>query len=133
MARVISAMTDEQRAELAARTPVLKLGGGMFTAHNQCMIAVQFPSATVCAGYRDWRAAGRAVRKGEHGQAIFVPAGGDKRIDPETGEEQTAGATFFIIGTVFDISQTDPIQANRESPRAGIVDAPEQTELALVA
>ena len=57
--------------------------------------------------YDAWRAAGRQVRKGEHGVkcVTFIPS---KKRDRETGEERVSRRPWAT--TVFHVSQTDPIQ-----------------------
>lgn len=116
IAKQISAMSEEQRQALAARCPVATIEGRTLSLHNQCMVATQLPSATVVGGFRQWITAGRAVRKGEHGLAIWVPIG------KKTGENQPvdnhlstseAERPGFILGTVFDISQTQEIETQQ--------------------
>lgn len=65
---------------------------------------------TVVAGFRQWIKAGRCVCKGEHGLTIWVPVGGKKAVRIEEqgsneSETQEDGVSF-VLGTVFDISQT---------------------------
>ena len=112
LTRKIAAMDDIQRAQLAATMPVITVAGHALSAHNACLIAMQCHSATVVGGFRQWIAAGRCVRKGESGMMILVPAA---RKDADTGEP---GKTFFVRGYVWDVSQTDVLQADssRENP-----------------
>lgn len=105
LSRKIAAMSEEQRNTLAATMPVVTVAGHALSVRNACMIAMQIPSATIVGGFRQWFAAGRCVKKGEHGFSILVPA---SKKDPETGE---AGKLFFVSGTVFDVSQTTEIGA----------------------
>ena len=55
------------------------------------------------AGFHDWRKAGRTVRKGAKGLAIYRPR---TRKDTETGEETRTG---YAVTYVFDVADTDPI------------------------
>lgn len=55
------------------------------------------------AGFHDWRKAGRTVRKGAKGLAIFRPR---TKKDADTGEETRTG---YAIAYVFDVADTDPI------------------------
>jgi antirestriction protein ArdC len=78
------------------------------------MIFMQNAEATICAGFNKWKAEGRMVRKGEKGIKIFAPT--KKKVRDENGnvvkdskgeDEEEAG---FIMVTVFDIAQTDPVE-----------------------
>ena len=93
-------------ADFAARFP-------SYSERNQTMIFMQNDEATICAGFNKWKEEGRAVRKGEKGIKIFAPT--KKKVRDENGnvvknekgeDEEEAG---FIMVTVFDIAQTDPV------------------------
>lgn len=71
---------------------------------NVCLILEQRPEATRVAGYRAWQRLGRQVKRGEQAIRIFVPMS-KKAENPETGEEERR--TFFGVGSVFDIAQTE--------------------------
>ena len=107
IARTISDMTPEQRGQLAARSSIVTIEGRTLSVFNQCLVATQCPSATVVGGFRQWIKAGRGVRKGEHGYALWVPL---KREAPADGQDGDADETRFILGTVFDVSQTQEIE-----------------------
>ena len=98
----IAEMPEDERAALAARIDPVTVEGRKLSLHNACMIAMQNPSATVVGGFRQWKAEGRQVRKGEHGIGIWVPRFAGKDAE-EAGEVEG-----FLFGTVFDISQTEP-------------------------
>ena len=106
IAKTISDLDAAQRASLAARSNIVTIEGRALSVFNQCFAATQNPTATVVGGFRQWLAAGRAVRKGEHGIAIWVPC---KRKDAD-GQEGEADETRFILGTVFDVSQTIEVE-----------------------
>ncbi len=55
------------------------------------------------AGFHDWRKAGRTVRKGSKGYAIYAPV---MRKDGDTGDETRTG---YTVRYVFDVADTDPI------------------------
>ena len=102
----IGRMSPDERAALAARMPAIAtIEGRALSPFNQCLLASQCPSATVVGGFRQWIKAGRAVRKGEHGFAIWVPTGQRKADDAEDSDK-----LGFILGTVFDVSQTQEIE-----------------------
>lgn len=124
LCKQISKMSDAQRAEMAARMAgVVTVEGRALSVFNTCMIYNQCETATMVGGYRQWRANGRQVRKGEHGLAIWIPVRAKKSDEdaeksPKSDEDDRPD---FILGTVFDISQTDEIAATE----------PAQTELSL--
>lgn len=72
---------------------------------NVSMILAQKPNATVVAGFNDWKNAGRSVRKGEKGIAIYAPL---MKKDEVNLEKDTFG---FRVVYVFDITQTDELTA----------------------
>jgi hypothetical protein len=115
LARKIGAMTQDERTALSARLPVITtIEGRALSMFNQCMLAVQCPSATLVGGFRQWINAGRVVRKGEHGAAIWVPMR-PRKADGEQAETTAEGdKPAFMLGTVFDVSQTDEIQTLAE-------------------
>ncbi len=118
LARQLSAMPAEQRAALAAKLPAIAtVEGRMLSPFNMCLIAAQCPSATIVGGFRQWIKAGRVVRKGEAGLSLWCPAGSRKAADD--GEE-VAGAdgVRFIMGCVFDVSQTEELQAKEPEVKA---------------
>lgn len=139
LAADVSSMPAEQRAALVNRA------GGIFTAEgrplsmvNSCLVLAQCPGASMVGGFSQWLKAGRCVRRGESGLAIWVPTGAKSKgaepaTEPEAGDnpaEVKAGRARFIMGTVFDVSQTDPVAA-RESSAESFIDA-EAGELAIV-
>lgn len=86
-----------------------------YSLNNVLLILAQRPTATAVAGFRQWQAKGRQVRKGEKSLKIFGYS--TKKItetDPETGEEVERRAARFPILSVFDISQTDPIDGETD-------------------
>jgi len=70
---------------------------------NVQMIISQNPEASVVAGYNAWKEAGRVVRKGEKGIAIFAPI---SKKNEETDKSDIYG---FRAVYVFDIKQTDEV------------------------
>jgi N-terminal domain of anti-restriction factor ArdC len=98
--------------ELEVAAVLARFGG--YSPRNAKLIAAQRPDATVVAGFREWLAQGRAVRKGEHGIKILAPsryaadAGEDE--SSETAGEASADHMRFVFVTVFDIAQTDALE-----------------------
>jgi hypothetical protein len=118
LANRVAEMTDDERAAL-----VLKLGaivtceGRALSVHNSCLVLTQLPTASMVGGFRQWKAHGRSVKRGEHGLMIWVPTARKTDAEPTAsavppaadaeqpeGEAKRAG---FVMGTVFDISQTE--------------------------
>src|SRR5215211_2508729 len=116
LAKRVAEMTDDERAALVAHVgAVVTCEGRALSVHNSCLVLTQLPTASMVGGFRQWKAHGRSVRKGEHGLMIWVPT---KAKDAEPTASATQSATDapaegeakragFIMGTVFDISQTE--------------------------
>lgn len=89
-----------------------------YSVRNQLLIGMQCPHASDVAGYVEWQDRGRQVRKGETGLLIFAPLTrravmeDGKVLDrkPEPGEETVTQMRGVRITSVFDISQTDPVE-----------------------
>lgn len=115
LAARVAAMSEDERATL-----VMKLGaivtceGHALSPFNSCLVLTQCPSASMVGGFHQWRTKGRKVKKGEHGLMIWIPtARKDKADDAAPVPEAEAGAkkekrAGFIMGTVFDVTQTEP-------------------------
>lgn len=130
----VAKMPELQRIELANKLGLVTCEGHALSLGNTMLIALQRPNATILGGFRQWIKHGRAVRKGEHGCMIWVPTGGRKNDTPLDGSASNSAVadgapesesdTRFIIGTVFDISQTEEIETSESQA--------EQAELATV-
>lgn len=112
----VAKMGADERASFAAQCPVVTIEGRMLSPFNQCMIALQDSSASVVGGFRQWIKAGRCVMKGERGLCIWVPIGG-KTTDAATGET-SIDRQGFMMGTIFDISQTQELEVSAETNEA---------------
>ena len=79
--------------------------GKGYSLTNTMLILLQAPYATVLGGFRQWKAAGRQVRKGERGILIWVPS-----VSRQEGEGEGEGPAevHFLTGYVFDVAQTEP-------------------------
>lgn len=112
LARRVAALSPEQRAAFAARSPVVTIEGHPLSIRNTASLCLQLGAhVSVVGGYQQWRRAGRQVRKGEHGGLILIPRTPKSAEGAEADQGEDAGHLYFIGGTVFDISQTDPISA----------------------
>ena len=88
-----------------------------YSINNLLLILSQRPDATRVAGYRTWQSVGRQVTKGQRGIRIF--GGRDVREtveDERTGEEKEERRVRFFPVSVFDISQTEPVDPEADDP-----------------
>lgn len=116
LAEKVSAMTDEERSAIVDRCgAVVSIERRALSINNTLLILTQLPTASVVAGFRQWLDAGRCVKKGERGLSLWIPTGrGEATEQPETdapadGTEPKKARARFVMGTVFDISQTCPL------------------------
>lgn len=113
----VASMPELDRIQLANKYGLRTVEGHELSLCNTVLIVMQNPTATVLGGFRQWIKQGRAVMKGQHGCMIWVPTGTKKADSPEAttptepinGESESD--TRFIIGTVFDIAQTQEIES----------------------
>jgi antirestriction protein ArdC len=78
-----------------------------YSARNAALIVAQLgEDVTALAGYRTWQRLGRQVRRGEKGAAIRRPV---TEADPDDPTRRTMRNVRG--GTVFDVGQTDPLEA----------------------
>jgi antirestriction protein ArdC len=114
LAQKIAAMSDAERAEFAARCPVvLTIDGRPISGKNAMLAAMQCQTVTIVGGFRQWLAAGRAVRQGEKGIYIFVPSSRKSEPGADAGAEGAADSgesIRFLMAAVFDVSQTDAVE-----------------------
>jgi hypothetical protein len=116
LAAQVAALSEDERAALVMKVgAIVTCEGRALSPFNSCLVLNQLPTASMVGGFRQWKNKGRSVKKGEHGLMIWVPTG--KGEDGETipVPETDAGAdgekpkrAGFIMGTVFDVSQTEP-------------------------
>ena len=109
-----AAMSKEERERWASDAGVVvTVAGHALSPRNTVLCYFQRSGVSMVGGFRQWLAAGRCVRKGEHGISILVPIGGGK-VETEDGDE-ISSQVHFIAGTVFDVSQTDAIPASEDT------------------
>ena len=97
-----------------------------YSIRNVMLIMSQRPNATAVAGFRAWQEKGRQVRKGEKAIKIFGYSSRKVTETDDQGTETEKKVPIFPILSVFDISQTDPIEGH---PLAGATTAPETPRL----
>ncbi len=103
----VSGLSEDERAEIAQRMPIVTCEGHAISGFNHCFLAMQTDKAiTIIGGFRQWERAGRTVSKGMKSAGyIYVPL---KKKDTE-GETQTPEKLRFRLVPVFDVSQTEEI------------------------
>lgn len=115
LAADIGRMSDEKRAELAARLPtVVNPDGHALSVRNTIVLSMQCgrDDLTMVAGFRQCIKAARVVKKGEHSIGMIMVPMALKRKDA-AGEPLEDGGTDlrFRYVPVFDISQTEELAA----------------------
>ena len=109
LAERVANMSEERRDEIAA-LGIRTIEGHELSMRNQGLVALQNPQASIVGGFRQWKNAGRSVRKGEHGYGIWVPMPTTTALDkPE--DDTDDDKPRFRIGYVFDVSQTEALEA----------------------
>jgi hypothetical protein len=112
LARQVASLNDDDRAALVAKVgAVVTVEGRALSAFNSCLVLTQLPTASMVGGFRQWKAHGRSVKKGAHGLMIWIPTKGKDDSTDKPAPEEADGLpkrSGFIMGTVFDISQTEP-------------------------
>ena len=105
----IKALTQEQKNKLLGKLNISNPEGHTLSGRNQLLLDRQaairdfITPFTVVAGFRQWKKAGRHVKKGEFGFLIAVPS----RKMNEVVEADFEGNLYFFFKTVFDVSQTE--------------------------
>jgi hypothetical protein len=124
LARRVAAMSEDERAALVMRFgAIVTVEGRALSVFNSVLVLSQCPGASLVGGFRQWEAHGRSVRKGAVGIAIWVPTGpraadsGGPADASHSGEPiadaGVDGRTRFVIGTVFDVTQTQESTGDR--------------------
>lgn len=111
--KTVAAMPETERIATVNRLGFVTCDGHSLSMGNQLLIALQLPGASVLGGFRQWLKHGRCVRKGEHGAMIWVPVGANRGAGESLAPEETAElgkGCGFIVGTVFDVGQTQEIE-----------------------
>ena len=100
-------LDEAQRAEIANEMNVINPEGHVLTEKNCAFLAFQSQiKFSVVAGFKQWLEHGRCVKKGQHGNFIFIPAM-TKVKKVENGKETVSEELDkFLLARVFDISQT---------------------------
>jgi len=108
----LAKMSEAEKAAFIEKCPIISTcEGRLLSGHNTMLIWAQLETATMVGGFHQWKAQGRAVKKGEHGLALWIPRAAtkaEKEANPRlTDSDEPQG---FFMGCVFDVSQTEEIQ-----------------------
>lgn len=121
----VAAMPELERVQLANKLGIVTCEGHELSLANTMLVALQNSQASIVGGFRQWIKHGRAVQKGQHGMMIWCPIRQGESAEPNTSNVDTAETDSkslkFIIGTVFDISQTQEIETSVVQPEAELV------------
>lgn len=108
---------EVDRIKATAHLGLVTCDGHSLSLCNSMLVVLQCPTATVLGGFRQWLKHGRAVKKGEHGAMVWIPTGQrkeqsvDASVQPVNGESEVT-RQGFIIGTLFDIGQTEEVRTS---------------------
>jgi hypothetical protein len=110
LADAAKALENDRPADIERAANIL----GKYSRRNVALILVQagergrdIPAAV--AGFHEWRTAGRIVRKGSKGYAIFAPIV-RKAVNSVSGDDD--GPRGFTVRYVFDVADTDALTDN---------------------
>ena len=105
MVKQVGQLSPEQKAEIAAKYPIVTCEGHEISGFNSCFLTMQTETPlTIIGGFKQWERAGRTVSKGmKTAGYIYVPM---KKKDAE-GETRTPEKLRFRLVPVFDVSQTE--------------------------
>ena len=128
------AMTEDAGVMAACEGMAERTG---YSLRNAALIVGQLPTAREVKSFKKWQGEGRQVRKGEKALYIFAPTkkrqdkekeGGEQteKAKPEQAERpaedakkgedgETPSRHSFVLVPVFDVSQTDPVEADADA------------------
>jgi hypothetical protein len=119
----IADMSDEQRAAMADKMgAVVTVEGHALSGTNTLLVLYQYSTPTIVGGFQQWKKNGRKVKKGEHGLSIWIPK--TEKADPnkQPGEMSLKDLdVHFFMGYVFDIGQTEPMDAPERNSAGAVI------------
>jgi hypothetical protein len=80
-----------------------------YSEYNQAFLLRQLPTATDVRPLKAWNAAGRSVRRGQKALRVWIPKRGTAIPADLSTMTETQQRQYFVLGPVFDISQTKPM------------------------
>lgn len=90
-----------------------------YSFNNVMLLRAQLPTASRVAGFRQWQERGRQVRKGEKSLKIFGYATYKTKPEGDAAddtEQEPQRHVYFPVLSVFDVSQTDPMEGAPDEP-----------------
>lgn len=134
LAATLAAMSDAERAAMAASRPIITIEGHPLSIRNNVLVAMQTAApVTVVGGFAQWIKAGRCVSKGQAALWILCPM--TRKAKDDEKADDAGNCTFFREVAVFDITQTAELGAVKpeatqatQAPRARKSAAPEYSE-----
>ena len=115
LAEQFAKMSEAERVELSNQLGSLRtIEGRPLSFKNSALLYFQKKGVSIVGGFQQWKKAGRIVRKGEKALAIFCPAS----RKAEEGQTPDDSSLFFFTGSVFDISQTEPLTPSETLTRS---------------
>ena len=109
LAARLASMSESEQSELCEKMgTVVNPEGKALSFKNSALCYMQRGPCTMVGGFLQWKKLGRSVRKGEIGLKIWIPVSFKDRGKAEHEETDSTGKRQgFMIGTVFDVSQTE--------------------------
>jgi hypothetical protein len=109
LVKQVSGMSEEERTAMVMKVgAIVTCEGRALSPLNSCLVSTQFATASMVGGFLQWKGHGRSVKKGAQWLCIWVPTGRksekEELRDVTESKEKPGG---FVMGTVFDVSQTE--------------------------
>jgi len=109
-------MSQTERDSLVAKIGAIPtVEGKALSPRNTMLCFYHREGVSMVGGFKQWLTQGRCVKKGETGISILFPSKSVK--GGETPSENDREHLRFFAGTVFDISQTQPVEDREAKPR----------------
>lgn len=108
----VKMMSHDELESVANDITIITIDDHPLSPTNKVLLTYQRADVTTVGGFQQWRKHGRSVKKGEHGLSIWFPS---VKKEKEPAKEEEKKEVFFLMGTVFDISQTE---VAKEQPNA---------------
>jgi hypothetical protein len=105
---------------IAQSMPIQNPEGRFLSEQNSAFLAFQSKiNFTTVGGFKQWMKHGRCVKKGQHGNFIFIPAMKKTKQEDGTSQEEL---DKFLVARVFDITQTFEIKEHPSKEEAQVAE-----------
>ena len=123
-AKKVRDLSEEERQKIATQCGTITVEGHPLSFFNCVFLWQQVGRALLqVGGFKQWKKAGRIVKKGERASGyIYVPRNKkngnseDLTNSEDPSQEQKSGRVRFLLVPVFDITQTQEIGEENEEP-----------------